>query len=319
MKPIPEALRCAPFTRADARKQGVSSRMLQGQRFVRMHPEVWRHRDLVMTFPMRVAAARLALPEQAALTGISRLHLLGLDFVKSDDLHFVVEGDLHLAPPGIVLHRTVKLAPVAEGSVTPAAAFISYCTHARVIDAIKVGDWLLNQGHASLTEIAELCDAAPWRDGVSETRVMLPHLDAGALSLKESETRAILTWAGLPRPAVNLRLVLDGRVVIGDLVFENHCVIVLYEGSQHQEDRDQYTSDVERYAAVRNSGHAYVQVTKEKLSRPRRVVDEVHRVLVARGYGGPPPDLGSAWTALFRPIRKLLGRRRAVGQQPIAS
>lgn len=314
MRPIPDALRRAPFTRAAALEAGISSRMLQGQRFVRLHHEVWRHRDLEMDLPLRVTAARLALPDHAALTGMSRIHLLGLDFLTSGELHFVVEGDLHLAPHGVVLHRTAQLAPVEDGCVSPAAAFLSLCTHARAIDAIKVGDWLLQEGHTSLAAIIELCDAAPWRDGVTEARAILPHLVCGARSLKESETRAILTWAGLPRPGVNVRLVLDGRVVIGDLVFERCRVIVEYEGTQHQVDRDQYNQDVDRYAAVRSSDHAYVQVTHEKLARPRKVVLEVHRALVAGGYTGPPPDFGATWRSLFRPLRR--HRRRPVAEQP---
>ena len=40
----------APFTRAQARASGVSDRMLQGKRFVRVLPGVWAHRDLSLTW-----------------------------------------------------------------------------------------------------------------------------------------------------------------------------------------------------------------------------------------------------------------------------
>jgi hypothetical protein len=115
--------------------------MLQGARFVRVFPRVWRHRDHEMSEDDWIRAATLTLPPRARLTGITRIQQLGLDFGPRRPIRFVVEGDLHLAPPEIFLHRTRKMPPANEDSVTPAAAYIAYCAMARVIDAIKVGEF----------------------------------------------------------------------------------------------------------------------------------------------------------------------------------
>ena len=78
---------------------------------------------------------------------------------------------------------------------------------------------------------------------------------------------------------------------------------------QHQDDRNQYTKDLDRYALMRAAGFPYVQATKEKLQRPRKLVHEVHRELVSRGYEGQPPVFGERWRSLFRSLRAAVGER----------
>ena len=311
MRSVPEALKVGPFTRSQAVEAGITSRMLEGKRFVRVFPGVWRHVDHVMTEADWVEAARLALPDSAHLTGLSRLQRLGLDFGPRRPIRFVIEGDHHLAIDGVFLHRTKKLAPTDEVGVTPAAAFIAYVAGARVIDAIKVGDWLLHHGHMTLDELRTLALSALWRDGAHEAVWILDHLDPRSRSLKESETRAVLVFSGLPAPEVNVPVPVGEEVtVLGDLVYRRWRVVVEYEGSHHQEDRAQYVADLDRYALLRAAGITYVQATHEKLSHARTLVGEVFRTLVAKGYDGPPPSFGGQWRLLFAPVSAAVGPRR---------
>jgi hypothetical protein len=309
MRSIPEELMKGPFTRERAEELHVTSRMLQAKRFVRLFPGVWRHVAHEMTEQDWVEAVRLALPPTARMTGITRLQRLGLDFGPTRPWHFVIQGDLHLALPNVFLHRTKLLAPTDDVGVTPAAAFLFYCSHARVIDAIQVGDWLLHNGHMSVAGVRDLALAAPWRDGAHEALWILEHLDERSRSLKESETRALLVFAGLPTPEVNFTLTLSGRELIVDLLFLPWRVAVEYEGKQHQEDRGQYTSDIGRYALFRRHNLAYVQATTEKIAQPRVLVREVYRELVDLGYEGAAPEFGDRWHQLFRPIREAVGSR----------
>ena len=99
-----------------------------------------------------------------------------------------------------------SLPPTTSFDVSVAAAFLFYCSHARVIDAIKVGDWLLYWGHMTIEEVRALALSALWRDGAHEAIWILEYLDARSRSLKESETRAVVDFAGLPRPQVNVEL-----------------------------------------------------------------------------------------------------------------
>jgi hypothetical protein len=219
MKAIPAAYAAGPFARAAALADGLSPKMLRGQRFTRLHPRVHVARDHELTWDDLILAAKLALPERVHLTGISRIQAAGLDFGPRSPVRFVIQGDHHLAIDGIFLHRTKLLPPLDEVGVTLEAAYIFYCAQARVIDAIKVGDWLLHNGLIDLDILETLAVAQLWRPGCNEALWVLPHLDPDSWSLKESETRPVLVFAGLPRPECNQPLELLGVTIRPDLLY----------------------------------------------------------------------------------------------------
>lgn len=311
MHDVPEPLLTGPFTRRQALELGATKKMLAGARFVRVHPRVWRHRDYEMSWADEVRAAQLALPAQARLTHVTRIQQLGISFGPRRPLHFVVEGELHLALEGIFLHRTKALAPGDDMAVLPAAAFIAYCSTARLLDAVVVGDWLLYGKHMTVRELTTLALVAPWRDGADEALFVIDWLDHRSRSVKESETRAILVASGLPSPEPNHSVDLgDDARAFGDLVYVQPQLVVEFEGAHHQEDRSQYVADIERFALFRAHDVPYLQVTRETLDRPRTLVGSVYRKLVSLGYVGPVPEFGQRWSSLFRPVRELLPPRR---------
>ena len=162
--------------------------------------------------------------------------------------------------------------PLDDVGVAPFAAYVAYCSRARVIDAIKVGDWLLRNGHVEWDELRDFCLEQRWRDGADEALWVLGWLDGDSWSVRESEVRSLLVFAGLPAPESNVGAVAaDDLSRIGDLVYRRWGVVVEYEGEHHQVDRAQYVKDIDRYASLRRDAVPYVQVTKEKLERPRRL------------------------------------------------
>lgn len=305
-----ELLMQGPFTRAMARDAGLTDRMLQGKSFERVLPRVWRHVDHTMSDDDWRVAARLALPAAAHLTGISRIQAAGLDFGPKLPVRFVVQGDLHLAFDKVFLHRTKLLPPLDDVGVTIEAAFIAFAAQARVIDGIKVGDWLLHREHLDLGVMTRLATEQLWRPGSNEVLWLLDHLDPRCSSLPESETNALLRFAGLPEPEVNVPVdVGPEATVIGDLVYPCYRTQVEVEGVQHQEDRAQYRRDLDRYELLRDHSRRYVQVTKEHLASPRLAVGRVYRSLLKAGYGGPPPHFGELWRLLFAPLSVAVGPR----------
>ena len=300
---VPDALRHGPFDHRDAERHGVSERMLRGRQWKRLHPRVWVHRDHEMTRLDTIAAAALTLPRRAHVSHESRLQLLGLDVGDTVPVRFTIAGDHHVATEGIFLHRTVALPPLDAHGVTPAAAFIQYCSSARLIDAIVAGDWLLHREHTTRSEVLEVARHQEWRPGASQAVEVLRWLDARSRSPKESELRAVLVASGLPAPEVNTAIH-RGReqIAVVDLLYEFWRLVVEYEGRQHALETRQFQIDITRYARLREASFEYVQVTQAMLAQPRALVLHVHQALVRRGYGGPPPDLGTAWSALWEPI-----------------
>jgi len=301
--PVPPVLLHRPFLESEARSLGVSEKVLRGKRFSRLFARVWVHVDHVMSDLDWIVAASLAMPQRAQLSHLSRIQALGLDFGPLKPVQFTVAGDLHLDLDGIFLHRTEVLAPLDDIGVTPGAAFIQYCATARMIDAIKVGDWLLHHRHMTVLGVAELARRDDWRPGARQVRRVLPHLDAAARSLKESETRALVVFSGLPVPEVNVELYVDGRRLgCVDLLFRFWLLVLEYEGRQHAETAQQFGIDITRYARFRDAAVAYLQITNEMLQQPRALVLRIHRMLMDRGYDGPPPAFADRWSSLFDPI-----------------
>lgn len=70
---IPDELQKRPFRLAEAVSAGLSPDMLRGQRFRRLHREVYVCADVELTLEVRVRAALLILPAGAAATGITTL------------------------------------------------------------------------------------------------------------------------------------------------------------------------------------------------------------------------------------------------------
>jgi hypothetical protein len=303
MKQIPVSLRGRPFTHLEARAAGVSERMLRGKRFVRVHPRVWRCAEDELSDRDRLTAAQLAMPSDARVTGLTRIQMEGLRFGPAMPLHFVVARDHHIALDGIFLHRTKRMPLTDDKGVAIELAYVAYCATARTLETIKVGDWLLHRGLMDLDRLVTHASAEPWRDGALEAIWVSHHLDARSRSLMESETRCFLSFAGLPLPESNGEVLLDDRrLIAGDLLYRELGLVIEYEGEHHQADRAQYVSDIDRYESLRASGLDYVQVTKEKARRPRRLVLAIHARMEAHGYQGPAPFFGDQWDQLFLPL-----------------
>jgi hypothetical protein len=309
---VPDDLRGRPFSRVEALASGLPRGVLAGPQFHRVHHGVYRHRDHDLTFDDRVAAARLALPPGAVTTGVTRLQQLGIDRGPHEPLHFVLEGDHHLELDGVFLHRTVRMPPHDGRHASVEAAYVALCADARLLEATVWGCELLRRAELDSVVLDGLLTHEPWRRGAAEAAYVLPRLDGRCRSIPEAELVTYVVSAGLPTPDVNATVVLpDGTTLAPDQWFGRYGLAVEYEGAQHQEDRGQYNADIDRYAAYRRNGIAYLQVTKERLRSPRATVRSVHRALVTRGYDGPEPDFGSAWHELQRPLRELVPRRRA--------
>lgn len=301
--PIPAALVSGPFTVRQAAAAGLTRKVLMGRRFRQLFRGVWVLADHVMTHQDWIVAATLAMPPDAHPSHLTRLQGLGLEFGPQRPLHFVVARDLHLAVPGIFLHRTEVLPPTDDDGITPAAAFIGCCATERVIDLIGIGDWLLRGGHMTTVELRELAVAQDWRPGSREALGVVACLDERSRSLKESEMRAVFAFAGLPKPAVNPPLFDDPSTPWSDLYWEEWRLAAEFEGGHHFTDPEQIKRDMARYAWMRSQAIEYVQVVNETLAQPRALVRHVHDKLVERGYRGPAPEFGARWTSLFHQPR----------------
>jgi len=264
-----------------------------------------------MTWSDHVEAARLALPPSARTTGATRLRQVGLEAGRAWPLHFVVQGDLHLALDGVFLHRTAKMPPSDDVAVSIEAAFIAFCAESRLLDAITIGSVLLHKEMLDLSCLDEILHEEKWRRGVSETACALPYVEGRCRSIPEAELFSYVVFAGLPLPQVNKKIPVGTIELTPDLWFEDHRLVVEYEGSHHQELRAQYNADIDRYGLYRRHDVPYELVTKERMRSPKATVRLIHSALASEGYAGPQPVFGKQWAMLFEPLAQLVRRPRA--------
>jgi hypothetical protein len=299
--PLPADLQGRAFSRDEALDRGITPRMLEHPRFEALFPSVYRLAGTPLTDLQFIDAAGLALPDDARASHLTRLRRLGLEYGPLQPLHFTIGRDLHLDIEGIFLHRTVVTPPAGARDVCAEAAYVGAASMLRTIDLVKVGDWLLHRNYVTIGSLLARIHADPWRPGAGAALAVLPLLDGRSRSLPESETRVVLEFSGLPRPEVNVDVVDDDGVFLGcgDLVYALWKLLIEYEGRQHAFDAHQFEGDIDRYAGFRRDGWEYAQVTRRKLSHPRSMVHEIHRLLVLRGYDGPPPSFDRRWRSLF--------------------
>lgn len=117
--------------------------------------------------------------------------------------------------------------------------------------------------------------------GLRRLRAVLPLVDGGAASPKETWLRLLLIDDGLPVPATQIPVVHNWRTVgVLDMGWEEVKVAVEYDGDHHRSDRRQYVHDQWRLRKLAELGWVVVQVISE--DRPEDVLRRVREAL-ARG------------------------------------
>ncbi|WP_024443031.1 hypothetical protein [Mycobacterium sp. UM_WGJ] len=120
--------------------------------------------------------------------------------------------------------------------------------------------------------------------GSRRLRSVLPLVDAGAASPKETWLRLLLIDAGLPTPTTQIP-VCDRRYwpfAWLDLGWERYKVSAEYDGEHHQKDRAQYVRDHQRQRRLERAGWINIQVINE--DNPQETVQRVTEALHARGW-----------------------------------
>jgi hypothetical protein len=144
-------------------------------------------------------------------------------------------------------------------------------------------DALMRATPFSLEDVSVVAKRYRGARGLRRLGDVLPLVDGGAASPKESWLRLLLLDAGLPKPITQIP-VADGWRLVGvlDMGWEDYLVGVEYDGDQHRTDRRQFVKDINQLAKFQDLGWIVVRVVAEH--RPDDVVSRVHQALNRRGY-----------------------------------
>ncbi|MFW0797465.1 hypothetical protein AAFP30_26920 [Gordonia sp. CPCC 205515] len=122
--------------------------------------------------------------------------------------------------------------------------------------------------------------------GVRQLRYLLPLIDPGAESLRESWVRLLIIKAGLPRPQTQIEVADDYGSVFAriDLGYEEHRVGIEYDGEPYHSTENQKARDAARDEHLKDLEWIMVHVDKHRLrTDPWGIIEETETALRRRG------------------------------------
>jgi hypothetical protein len=258
----------------------------------------------------RTFGAWLTSDRTGIIAGVAASALHGADWVD-DDHPIEILVDERRRQPGLV----VRMDRIADDEVvtvdgvpvtTPARTAFDLGRHQKRSIAIGRMDALMRAAPFRDVDVALLMQRYGAARGVRQLRELLPLVDAGAASLKESWLRLLLIDNGFPVPETQIP-VCDGGDPFAflDMGWRDLRLGVEYDGDQHRTDRPQYVKDMRRLRRINACGWEVVRVINE--DRPAEIQGRVYESYIR--LGGVEIDKMAAFTPTFSPDR-WFGRKR---------
>lgn len=261
------------------------------QRWYRpIFPNVHARRDHELRLADRTKGAWLWSRRRGVITGLAAAAAHGSRWIDdSVDIELIYNCP---RPPRGIIARNERLAPdewqeSAGLPVTiPARTAFDLGRFQPPHDALARLDALMRVRPYSLEDVLLLTKRYRGRHGVARLKAVLPFVDGGAESPRESWWRKLLLDSGFPAPDTQIAVVDEyGRPVrILDLGWEDYKVALEYDGDQHQTDRRQYLKDRRVAPLLQRLDWHVTTVVKE--DDPVAVLQKLNGVLQSRGWSG---------------------------------
>lgn len=205
----------------------------------------------------------------------------GFDTEDIIDLH-VLNPDGHQlrASDGLIVHRRdgAPLAVVDRRRATTAAwTAVEVARALRRPRALATLDAALRSGTCDRGQLCDAVSRQHGRRGIVQVRELVPHASAAAESPMESEARLVMLDADLPAPELQYKIVdCSGRWWRLDFAWPAYKLAVEYDGFDWHSDRDSFTRDRQKRAALHELGWTMLSVVADDVRR--RSEDFVRRV-----------------------------------------
>lgn len=258
----------------------------------------------------RMVGAWLTSDRTGVISGIAASALHGAEFVDDNELIEIL-ADERRRQAGLLV-RTDRVAAdeiMTVGGIsvtTPARTAYDIGRYVLRPDALGRLDALYRATRFRADEVDGLIARYGPVRGVRQLRELLPLVDAGAESLKESWLRLLLVDAGLPAPETQIP-VTDGNEAFAflDMGWRDLQLAVEYDGDHHRTDRPSYVRDLRRLPKIETKGWEVMRIIKE--DSPAEIKIRVREAYRGRTQTGEMPDA----TRTFGPMRRF-GRERGV-------
>ena len=275
------------FVGGEALRGGKLSRYQLRTEFRAIYPDIYVPHWTSPSLRMRSEAAWLWSGRRGILAGLAAAALHGSNWIDDDEPVELIWRNQH-SPDGVITRNQRfaddEVTRVARLPVTtPARTAFDLGRLLRTGEAMARLDALMRAKPFSIEDVLLLTKRHPGARGVRQLRAILPRIDSGAASPKETWLRLLLIDAGLPAPETQIPVQENWRLVgVLDMGWEKYKVAAEYDGDQHRTSRRQYVRDMRRLKALEGLGWIVNRVIAE--DKPDDVVRRVRQALRRRGY-----------------------------------
>lgn len=270
----------------EAVRAGVVTRHELARWYTPLYRGVFVRKGVEVTLRDRAVGAWLATGRKGVIAGLAAAALHGAAWIDAD-IPIEVAGVKRRSHAGLITRseviatdEIVRRAGLPVTSRTRTAFDLG-----RQLDraeALARLDALMWNQPFSIDEVAELADRRPRAPGVGQLRDLLPLIDGGAASPRQSRLRLWLLDCGFPRPQTQIPVLEGSRpVAFLDMGWPEYQVAVEYDGDHHRKNRDQYVKDIARLRMLEALGWIVIRVIAE--DRPAHWLERTEAALQSRG------------------------------------
>ncbi len=275
-----------PFIGSEAVRDGVIRKHQLRANFRAILPDVYVARDYHPTLADRARAAWLWSHRQGVLAGLTAAALHGAKWVD-DSAPIELIWTNARSPRGVrtsaMRLQPNEIAQVGELPVTtPERTAFDIGRTSGVGRAVARLDSLTRATGLKVCDVEAVAARHRGARGLRQLERVLPMVDAGSQSPKETWLRLLLVEDGLPRPQTQISVLGPTGYPFAylDMGWTEWMVAVEYDGDQHRTDRTQYVKDIRRTAELERMGWIIVRVVAE--DRPAEILRRV-RTAIADG------------------------------------
>jgi hypothetical protein len=286
----------------------LARRRVHAGSWTRPHREVYVIRDLVRDQVRTSARAAMTAGPDGALAS----HLLAGHLHRLQGLPTLVVPELVVAKAiggystsGLVVHR----ADIIESARWPVQGFAASSVARTLADLsprltleelVSAMDSALNAGTVTKVELADICLRWARRPGVELLTRATPLAAVGSGSPLESRIRLVIIGGGLPAPALQIVVVVNGREYRIDMGYLEYQVAIEGDGRDPHELPEALFNDRRRQNALSNAGWLPLRFTwADVINRPDYIVATVAEALSNRartsGDSGAIAANGAVW------------------------
>lgn len=270
----------------EAVRAGVATRHELARDYTKLYRGVFIRKGVEVTLRDRAIGAWLATGRRGVIGGVAASALHGAPWIDAE-IPIEVVGVKCRPRDGLIIHTdAITSDQITHRSGLPVTTRVRTAfdlgRHLARTDALARLDALMWNQHFDIADVVELADRLPRLRGIGQLRELLPLVDGGAASLRESALRLQLHDKGFPRPETQIPVVVGSRpIAFLDMGWPQYCVAVEYDGDHHRKNRGQYVKDIARLRRLEELGWIVIRVIAE--DHPEQWLLRVEQALRSRG------------------------------------